>query len=140
MREVTGDKGRWKRFGRQLFCYVLFVLINVLANRFVKSLGLSLYMDNIGTLLAASLGGYLPGIVVGYLTNLISSTTDPANAYYAVLSVLIAAAGAFFAQRGFFEKAWKALLTIPVFAFLGGFNGTVLTWLIYGIAPEVTFA
>ncbi|MBP3204055.1 MAG: HD domain-containing protein [Lachnospiraceae bacterium] len=121
-----------KHFGRLIFFYLLFVCINIVANRAVGALGLPLFIDNIGTLLAAIFGGYLPGIVVGYVTNLVNSTADPANAYYAVLSVLIAVAGTFFARKGYFEKIGKALLTIPVFAFLGGFLGSILTYLLYG--------
>ena len=56
---------------RLFLVYVLFVFINMSVNRLVKALGLPLYVDNIGTLLGAVLGGYLPGIFVGYITNII---------------------------------------------------------------------
>lgn len=118
--------------------YVLFILINISANRFVKYLGLPLYIDNIGTLLGAVLGGYLPGIFVGYLTNIINSTADITNMYYAGVSVLIAFTATFLAKRGFYDTWWKALLTIPFLAFFGGGVGSVLTWFIYG--SDLTFA
>ena len=115
-----------------LIVYALCVVVNIAANRLMGVLSLPLYVDNIGTLLAATLGGYLPGIVVGYCTNIINATANVDNAYYAVLSVLIAVAGTYFYKRGFFDKFWKVLLTIPVFAFLGGVLGSVLTYLLYG--------
>ena len=118
--------------------YVLFIFINISANRFVKYLGLPLYIDNIGTLLGAVLGGYLPGIFVGYLTNIINSTADITNMYYAGVSVLIAFTATFLAKRGFYDTWWKALLTIPFLAFFGGGVGSVLTWFIYG--SDLTFA
>ena len=114
-----------------LFCGVA-LLINLGANRLVNILGIPLFVDNIGTLLAAALGGYFPGVVVGYLTNVVNMTADPANVYYAGLSVLIAVAGSFFAKKGFFDKFGKALLTVPVFAFIGGVLGSLLTYNIYG--------
>ncbi|MBO4808923.1 MAG: HD domain-containing protein [Lachnospiraceae bacterium] len=114
-----------------LFC-VGALLINLCANRLVNFLEIPLFVDNIGTLLAAALGGYFPGVVVGYLTNVVNMTADPANVYYAGLSVLIAIAGSFFAKKGFFDKYGKAILTVPVFAFLGGVLGSLLTYNIYG--------
>ena len=96
-------------------------------------IGVPLFLDNIGTLSAAILGGYLPGVIVGYLTNIINSTlTDLTNSYYAGISVLIAVAGAFFARRGYFNSFRKALITIPVFALIGGGLGSILTYCIYG--------
>lgn len=123
---------RSKNFLNLFLCYALFVLINIAGNRVAGYLGVPLFIDNIGTLLAAIAGGYLPGIMVGYVTNLVNSTADSANAYYAGISVLIAVTGTFFGKRGYFEKFYKALLTIPVFAFIGGFIGSILTYLLYG--------
>ncbi|MBO7386867.1 MAG: cache domain-containing protein, partial [Lachnospiraceae bacterium] len=114
-----------------LFCVVA-LLINLVANRLVNFLEIPLFVDNIGTLLAAALGGYFPGVVVGYLTNVVNMTSDPANVYYAGLSVLIAIAGSFFARKGFFDKYGKAMLTVPVFAIIGGVLGSLLTYNIYG--------
>ena len=112
--------------------YLVFVLINMVVNRLVKRFGLPLYVDNIGTLLGAVLGGYLPGIFVGYVTNIINATADPANMYYAGISVLIAVSATFMAERGMYDRFWKALLTIPVLAFFGGVIGSILTYFIYG--------
>ena len=118
----------WKTI---LLC-VLSVLINLALNRLVGVLGLPLFIDNVGTLSAAIMGGYLPGIIVGYLTNIVNMIADPTNGYYAVLSVLIAVSATFLAKRGFFEKLWKTLLTIPVFTLIGGAFGSILTYLMYG--------
>ena len=117
---------------RLILFYLLFVLINIVINRAVKSFGSSLYLDSIGTVMAAVLGGYLPGIFVGYVTNIINLTADITNLFYAGISVLIAVTATFMARRGFFDRFWKALLTIPFLAFMGGGVGSVLTWFIYG--------
>ncbi|MCR5279621.1 MAG: hypothetical protein K6E19_09300 [Lachnospiraceae bacterium] len=65
------------------------VAINFILPRLAGALGLPLYLDNIGTLFAAVLGGYLPGILVGYLNNIINMRGNPGNAYYVVLSTMI---------------------------------------------------
>ncbi|MCR4691933.1 MAG: HD domain-containing protein [Lachnospiraceae bacterium] len=116
----------------QIFFFTATIVINFILSRAAGRLGLPLYLDNVGTLLAAVLGGYLPGIVVGYLNNIINMGGNPGNAYYVVLSTLIAACGAYFGRKGYFKKFGKALLTVPVFAFIGGVLGSVLTFLLYG--------
>ena len=108
------------------------VAVNFILPRTAGYFGLPLYLDNVGTLLAAVLGGYLPGIFVGYLNNIINMQGNPGNAYYVVLSTMIAASGTYLGQKGFFKKFWKAVLTIPVFAFIGGVLGSILTYLLYG--------
>ncbi len=119
-----------------ILVYLLFVFINISVNRLVKYFGLPLYVDNIGTLLGAVLGGYLPGIFVGYITNIINATADPTNMYYAGISVLIAITASYFAERGFFDKFYKSLVTIPFLAFFGGVVGSVLTWFIFGPSEQ----
>lgn len=108
------------------------IAINFILPRTAGYFGLPLYLDNVGTLLAAVLGGYLPGIVVGYLNNIINMQGNPGNAYYVVLSTMIAACGTYFGGKGYFDKFRKAILTIPVFAFIGGCLGSILTYLLYG--------
>ena len=108
------------------------VFINIFFNRLMGLLHIPLFMDNIGTLLAAGLGGYLPGIITGYMTNVVNMTADIENVYYASLSVLIAVAGSFFYKHGYFDKFGKALITVPAFAAIGGALGSFLTYCIYG--------
>ena len=108
--------------------------INVLLAQLAKGLKVPLYLDNIGSALAAALGGYLPGIIVGFFTNLVNGIGDYTTAYYSSLTVLIAIASAWFAERGYysFRKPWRLLVIIAVFAFIGGGIGSVLTWALYG--------
>ena len=108
------------------------VLINFVLPRLASLFKLPLYLDNVGTITASVLGGYLPGIAVGYLNNIINMRGNPGNAYYVVLSTMIAASAAWFGKKGYFNKFSKAVLTIPVFAFIGGVLGSILTYLLYG--------
>jgi HD-GYP domain-containing protein (c-di-GMP phosphodiesterase class II) len=108
------------------------IAINFVLPRTASHFNLPLYLDNVGTLLAAVLGGYVPGIVVGYLNNIINMQGNPGNAYYVVLSTMIAATGTYLGRKGYFDKIGKAILTIPIFAFIGGVFGSILTYLLYG--------
>ncbi len=116
----------------QILFFAGTVAINFILPRTASHFHIPLYLDNVGTLLAAVLGGYLPGIFVGYLNNIINMQGNPGNAYYVVLSTMIAAAGTYLGRKGWFDRFGKALLTIPVFAFLGGVLGSILTYLLYG--------
>ena len=124
MGEDSNTNKGFRRFLKLAIFYLLFVVINIGLNRLCGLLHLPLFLDNVGTLLAAALGGYLPGIIVGYSSNIFNSAFDPANAYYAVLSVLIAVTGRFFYDKGYFDKFHKAIITIPVFALIGGVFGS----------------
>ena len=108
------------------------VIINFILPRAATMFHIPLYLDNVGTLLAAILGGYLPGIMVGYLNNIINMQGSIDNAYYVVLSTMIAAMGTYLGKKGWFKKFGKTLLTIPIFAFIGGALGSILTYLLYG--------
>ncbi len=116
----------------QIILFAGAVAINFVLPRLASHFNVPLYLDNIGTLLAAVLGGYLPGIAVGYLNNIINMQGNPGNAYYVVLSTMIAACGSYLGKKGWFDKFSKALLTIPLFAFIGGVLGSILTYLLYG--------
>ena len=110
------------------------LLINYLLVRLATGLSLPLYLDNIGSALASALGGYIPGIIVGFFTNLINGIVDYNTAYYGSLTVMIAIASAWFASRDFydFKKPLRLLAVICTFALIGGGLGSVLTWVMYG--------
>ena len=110
------------------------LLINYLLAHVATGLNLPLYLDNIGSALAAALGGFLPGIIVGFFTNLLNGIGDYTTTYYGSLTVLIAIASAWFASKGFFtfREPWKLAVVIVVFALIGGALGSVLTWALYG--------
>ena len=132
---ILGDQAN-KNKVKLVLVYLLFVFINMSVNRLVRHFGLPLYVDNIGTIMGAVLGGYLPGIFVGYITNIINSTADPSNMYYAGISVLIAITATYFANKGFFKSFFKSLLTVPFLAFFGGVVGSILTCFIYGVGEN----
>ena len=106
--------------------------INIVLARIPLALKLPLFMDNIGSALAAALGGYIPGIVVGFLTNLINGIGAHETAYYGSLTVLIAISSAWFAERGYYGKPAKLPVVVATFALIGGGLGSVLTWTMYG--------
>ncbi|MBQ9004164.1 MAG: HD domain-containing protein [Eggerthellaceae bacterium] len=132
-RAMSGGKMRsFARFRGALALCAACIAVNVLGARIALALGLPVFLDSVGTILAGILGGYVPAIVVGYLSNLINSLFDSATVYYGVISVLIAMLAAFIGNRGWFKKLPLVLASIPLFALIGGGLGSVLTYFLYG--------
>ena len=78
--------------------------LNLLAGALVSMLGLPLYLDTLGSIVIAALGGTLPGVIVGFVTNIIKGLSDQSSVYYGFLNVLIAFCAARLAHRGFFKN------------------------------------
>jgi hypothetical protein len=76
----------WKNWALALFCIGLNFGLSIL----IKYSGAPLYLDSIGTILTAAFGGLLPGILVGFVSNLLNCIFDPVSIYYSVVSILIA--------------------------------------------------
>ena len=109
------------------------IVLNLLLNRLASLAGLPLYVDSVGTVLIAVVGGYLPGMLSGFLTNVLLwiINGDQTTVYYGVISVLLAALAAFLERRGWFRSFRKALLSVPLLALIGGGLGSLLTYGLY---------
>ncbi len=107
--------------------------LNLICGQIVSLLNLPFYFDCIGTIAAALIGGFLPGVLVGFLTNIVSVFADKYNLYYAVVNVLIALVAAGFSQMGYFRKiTWKIIFPVIGFILLGGGIGSVISWGLFG--------
>ena len=104
------------------------IALNMLLSLFCTTFGLPLYLDTVGTVAVAVLGGYLPGILVGITTNIMKSIFDPSSLYYGVLNVLVAYAAARLARLGWFKKPKGVIGTILVFTLIGGGLGSLIPW------------
>ena len=125
----SGPKGANRKY--MLILCTACLAINLLASRLAVWLNLPLYLDNIGSALAAALGGIIPGIVVGFLTNLINGFIDVENVYYGSLTVMIAICSSIYAGRGFYDRPKKWPVIIVTFALIGGGLGSLLTRVLY---------
>lgn len=120
-----------KKFAAAVLFCVICVAINYIGSQIAAATGLPLYFDTLGVILAGVFGGFIPGIVVGYATNLLTSLSDPTSVYWCLASILIAISAAFLSRRGWFEKPLTILASILVFAFIGGGIGSIITWFLF---------
>lgn len=115
------------------------VLLNYLGSYIVRFLGLPLYLDNIGTIAASILGGFLPGIMTAVVNNIINYIFfDKSSIYYASVSALIAIVTVYMHRKGKLKSPGYLLLYVAVLAFLGGIFGGLITLHLYGPATEGT--
>lgn len=113
------------------------IVINLGGAALAEWLELPLFLDTVGTVLAAGLGGFVPGVTVGLLSNVIKALiSDPASIYYGFINVMIAVITAFSVQKGYFKKIWTTLLYVLVISLIGGIVSAILTWFLYGFAGE----
>ncbi|MCR4903279.1 MAG: HD domain-containing protein [Butyrivibrio sp.] len=102
---------------RRLFRFILFLVMgialnlifNAFANHCLKKL---LYLDTIGTIIVAIVGGYFPGVLVALITNVITFFTIPPSVYYVVLNIFIAITTTFFYNRFYKNKSKFALFIL----------------------------
>ena len=99
---------------------VIGVLINIMFIFFTIKYKVPIRLGTVGTISVSILGGYLPGVIVGFVTNILYSIHDYNMMSYGFLEMLIAVITNILAKRGYFEKFYKAVLTIPVFVAITG--------------------
>ncbi len=126
----------------KLLGLILFgIVLNFICNRIAGALNLPFYLDCIGTIAAALIGGFVPGVMVGFFTNVvihlfskyIMGDAGDVTLYYCVVSVLIGLLAAFFSQNKYFKKvSFKTLIPVLGFVILGGGLGSVISWGLFG--------
>ena len=125
-----------KRYVSAILICLAGVAVNLILGNTATQLKLPLYLDTIGTIVVAAMGGFLPGVLVGFLTNLVRTLIESTSMYYGMLNMLVAFLTALFAKKGWFKKVWGVILTILVFTVLGGFVAAVIPWFMEGISFE----
>ena len=114
------------------------IILNYLGSKLASMSGYPIYLDNIGTIAASVLGGYLPGIMTAVINNIINYAIDPGSIYYASISAMIAVMAAYIykgVRRGGLRRAVRLIF---IAAFIGGILGGLITLMLYGPSTEGT--
>ena len=128
----NGRSAKWIGFGQAVLFVFAVLLLNIIPSKTALALNLPLFLDSIGTVFAAMLGGNLPAVIVGFCVNAINGISDITTLYYGIISILIGVAAALFQRNGFFKTPGKIVVTIITFSLLGGGLGSVLTYFLFG--------
>ncbi len=128
-------KLRLPKVNKAIFSLIPWIIICTAANVFMLSfsgyLNLPLYFDAVGTILISFVWGYLPGITVAVLTNVIYSFLDANSLYFALLGVIIAIRADRY-MYGAKKSVGKFILMIVDMAILTGGIGALFQWIILG--------
>lgn len=108
------------------------IAVNVLLSFLSSYFGLPLWLDTIGTITAAALGGVLPGLLTAVGTSVLCTLFNSYAVYNTIIGILIAVCTAGFVSREGFRKKSGILLYIITLALLGGVLGTLFQWAMFG--------
>lgn len=107
--------------------------INYIGKLFAGALKLPLWLDSIGTILAACLAGPIVGALCGAINNVIYGfTLDPVSFIYAISSVAIGLAAGIFAYKGRIKGVVGAILSGLVIALVSTVVSTPINIGMYG--------
>ena len=105
------------------------IAINMICAWVTTLLRLPSLLDILGTVLSAALGGYLPGIIVGFVTRVLEGLLlDSAQLYYSSLDMIVAVCAAAFARKGWFKRLPTTIAAALIFFGIKVGLGTPLTW------------
>ena len=111
---------------------IIGIAVNVGIAFGVQKLGLPLYLDTIGTVVTAALGGVLPGVTTAVLSNVVCSVFDENALYYSIINVIIAILSALYFQRKRSGKKANIVVLVCTIALISGGLGTIIQWLLLG--------
>ncbi len=117
---------------------VIGIIINVLMSYVVYVFQLPVFLDSIGTIAVAALGGAFPGIVTGVMTNAICTGFNEVAIYFGIVNAIIAIYVAWY-SRTYPKRTVKDV----VFLILGAglISGTIsafIQWKLY-LGPQSEF-
>lgn len=124
-----------------IFLIPIGIAINFICGQIVLLLKLPIYLDSIGTITVGALCGGIPGALVGIITNLLISVSNPTTMAYMILNVLFGLLAGYLARKGVFQSLWKTALSGIGFGIIGGGLGSRITvWLFGGLGAGTTGA
>ncbi len=133
---VLSNLFRNKKNGIAILICAAGIALNLILGTIVSKLGLPLYLDTVGTVVVAVMGGYLPGVTVGFATNIIKSFSDSSALYYGVLNVLIAFLAAHLAEKGRLKRPRGIIMAIFAFTLIGGGLGSLIPTFMDGLSYD----
>ena len=135
-----GDTSERKKGLHILTVCLIGIVMNMIGTEIVTYFKLPIYLDTVGTLIISVMSGYLPGIIVGLVTNLLKTIQDTTSIYYAFINVLVAVVASRFTLRGKERKPLWVLLMTVIIALIGGLHEGVLTWVRGEYTPDMSVA
>ena len=108
------------------------VLANVLFFLITNHFGLPFFLDTIGTIITAAIGGLFPGILTAVVSNTICAIFDENSLYFMIINVMVAIFASWYARYSTFKRIDKAILFAFTAGLFSGVMGALLQSLLFG--------
>ncbi len=106
--------------------------INIVGGMLATSLKLPVFLDTIGTILAAAILGPWWGALTGGLTNVIMSLQSPMDMWFAIVNIAVGLIVGFVSMKFGFQKWLIVLVTGLILAVVAPIIGTIIATYVYG--------
>lgn len=131
---------RSKAWENKVLWLILGVLINITGTNIARGIPLPVYLDCIGTILTTMCAGLVPGVLVGFITNILATVKNTQSIYYMFANMI----SAVITYRMFYRRKWFTphlivLLAITLSIVCGSFTA-ILVYFMYGDAYPVEAA
>ena len=109
------------------------IVLNIVVGQIASALSLPIFLDSIGTMLAALLAGPWVGGLVGLLTNLVwGLISSPTAAAFAPVAMTIGIVTGLLARVGLFRRWWQAILSGAIIAIALSFVAVPIRIYLFG--------
>lgn len=113
--------------------------INLVGGTLASTLKLPLFLDMIGTVLAAALAGPWVAALVGLLTNVfLALVANPVYLPYSLVSISVGLVTGFMVRAGFFKTLWGVAITWIATVLVSVVVASTITVLVFGGATGAT--
>lgn len=132
------SKIKFSSFGQRIILSSIGIIVNVVLAYLMFRLGYPLYLDTIGTVVVAAVGGLFPGIVTAVVTNAICALFNFNAIYYSFMNAMIALFAAWYLRRRSLRKTGTIITLIAVLAVFSGVISAVINWFLLGASERAT--
>jgi energy-coupling factor transport system substrate-specific component len=134
---VQGIKDQFST--KSLVLIPISVGINLVGGMIASSLKLPVFLDMIGTILSAALGGPWVAALVGLLTNIfLALVSNPVYLPYSLVSIASGLVAGFMIRGGLFRKWWGIVLTWLAVTLVSVITASTITVVLFGGATGAT--
>ena len=113
--------------------------VNVLLAYISYRTGLPIYLDTIGTIYAALIGGLFPGITAAILTNAICAFFISDAIYFGIINAMIAIFTAWFVREHSFRSVRNVTVYIIIAGLISGGCSAAIQWWFLGGVQNASF-
>ncbi|WP_106769672.1 ECF transporter S component [Paenibacillus faecalis] len=93
------------------------IAINFVGAQIVMLLKLPIFLNTIGTILTAMIGGPWVGMVTGASTNLVVGITNPVSFAFTPVQMAVGLVVGFLAMKGMYTNIWKVIISSLIVMF-----------------------